>query len=65
MSLTREQMKAVVNQWKNAANELDKIKDKELSQLKYDWKVVNALLEIGARTAKSCFFQLKSAELSA
>ena len=53
MSLTKEQMKAVVDQWKNAASELCKIKDQELSQLKYDWKVVDALLEIGAKTGKS------------
>ena len=53
MSLTKEQMKAVVDQWKNASDELRKIKDEELSQLKYDWKIVDALLEIGARTGKS------------
>ena len=52
MSLTKEQMQAVVDQWKNAA-ELRKIKDDELSQLKYDWKIVDALLEIGARTGKN------------
>jgi len=53
MSLTKEQMQAVVDQWKNAADELRKIKDDELSQLKYDWKIVDALLEIGARTGKN------------
>ena len=53
MSLTKEQMKAVVDQWKNAADELHKIKDDELSQLKYDWKIVDALLEIGARKGKN------------
>jgi hypothetical protein len=46
MSLTKEQMQAVVDQWKNAADELRKIKDDELSQLKYDWKIVDALLEM-------------------
>lgn len=53
MNLTKEQMKALVNQWKSASHELQKIKDSELSELKYDWKTVDALLEIGAKTKKS------------
>jgi hypothetical protein len=53
MSLTEEQKKALVMQWKNAASELQKIKDKELSESTYDWRIVDALLEIGANSGKS------------
>ncbi len=53
MSLTKEQKKELVMQWKNAAPELQKIKDKELSESVYDWRVVDALLEIGASSEKS------------
>ncbi len=53
MSLTKEQKKALVMQWKNAAPELQKIKDKELSESVYDWRIVDALLEIGASSGKS------------
>ncbi|MFO7735691.1 MAG: hypothetical protein R6W70_05680 [bacterium] len=53
MSLTKEQKKELVMQWKNAAPELQKIKDKELSESVYDWRIVDALLEIGASSGKS------------
>ena len=53
MSLTKEQKKALVMQWKKAAPELQKIKDKELSESAYDWRIVDALLEIGASSGKS------------
>lgn len=53
MSLTKEQMKALVMQWKNAAPELEKVRDAELSESVYDWRIVDALLEIGANSGKS------------
>ena len=50
--LTRDQQKAVLDQWNRAGPELERFRYEELRNWVYDWKVVDALLEIGARTAK-------------
>lgn len=48
--LAPEQEKAVVRQWQRAAPELKRIHDEELAKWKYDPKIVDALLEIGANS---------------
>ncbi len=50
--LTREQQKAVVEQWKRSAPALAKARDDELRQWQYDSKTVDALLEIGAQSPR-------------
>lgn len=47
--LTKEQMRQVVQQWKAAGPELERIRREELRNWKYDWRVVDALLDMGAR----------------
>lgn len=47
--LNRNQQKAVVTQWKRAAPALAKARDEELQQWQYDWKTVDALLDVGDR----------------
>ncbi len=53
MILTEKQKKALVMQWEITARELRKIKDAELSDSEYDWRIVDALLEIGALNLRS------------
>ena len=50
--LTREQQKAVVEQWKRAAPALAQARDDELRQWQYDPVTVDALLEIGANSPR-------------
>jgi hypothetical protein len=50
--LTRDQQRAVLDQWRRAGPELERFRYEELRNWVYDWKVVDALLDIGARTAK-------------
>ena len=52
MSLTKKQMKSVVDQWKNASSELQIVKEREIAYSDYDWRIVDALLEIGANSGK-------------
>lgn len=48
--LTKEQERAVVQQWKRAGPELERVRREELAAWKYDPTVVDALLEIGANS---------------
>jgi hypothetical protein len=50
---TRAQQKALVAQWRRAAPALADVRRKELEQWEYDWRTVDALLEIGARSGQS------------
>jgi len=50
--LSREQQKAVVQQWKRAAPALAQARDDELRQWRYDPATVDALLEIGAKAPR-------------
>ncbi len=50
--LTREQQKSVVEQWKRAAPALAQAREDELRQWQYDPAVVDALLEIGAKSPR-------------
>jgi hypothetical protein len=50
--LTLEQQKAVVRQWQRAGPALQRIHDEELANWKYDPKVVDALLELGAKSPR-------------
>lgn len=47
---TRQQQKAIVEQWKRAAPALQQARDQELQRAPYDWTTVDALLDIGANT---------------
>ncbi len=47
MSLSKEQMKKLVNQWKDASLPLKQVRDDELRNSEYDWHIVDALLELG------------------
>jgi hypothetical protein len=48
-SMTREQMRQVVRQWVAAGPELQRVRDGELLDRPYDWRVVDALLDLGVR----------------
>ena len=50
--LTREQQKAVVQQWKRAAPALARARREELAAWQYDAATVDALLDIGARSPR-------------
>jgi hypothetical protein len=52
-SLTREQMKKVVEQWRQAGPDLTRVRHEELRRWKHDPEVVDALLQIGDRFARS------------
>jgi hypothetical protein len=45
---TRQEQKAIVEQWKQAAPALQQARDEELQRKPYDWTTVDALLDIGA-----------------
>lgn len=47
--MTRADYKAYVEQWKVAGPALERIRREELRNWKYDWRVVDALLDMGAR----------------
>ncbi|MDD2706597.1 MAG: hypothetical protein PHV34_01205 [Verrucomicrobiae bacterium] len=47
--MTRSDWKAYVQQWKTTGAELNRIRQKEVCGWKYDWRVVDALLDMGAR----------------
>ena len=48
--LTSEQQKAVVKQWLRAAPALARAREEELANWKYDAAIVDALLDIGAKS---------------
>ena len=50
--LTREQQKAVVQQWKRAAPALARAREEELAAWRYDSSIVDALLDIGAKAPR-------------
>lgn len=50
--LTREQQRAVVLQWKRAAPALARARAEELAHWKYDARIVDALLDIGAKAPR-------------
>ncbi|MBN1672301.1 MAG: hypothetical protein JXR37_14775 [Kiritimatiellae bacterium] len=50
--LTRAQQKRLVEQWKRAGVELARVRREELRRWKYDWTVVDALLDVGTRYAR-------------
>ena len=52
---TREQQKAMIDQWKQAGPELARFRREELRQWVYDWTTVDALLDIGDRFGASRF----------
>ncbi|MCX6996155.1 MAG: hypothetical protein NTV49_03505 [Kiritimatiellaeota bacterium] len=47
---TKDQQRIIVEQWKRATPALQKTRDDELRAAPYDWKKVDALLDIGAQT---------------
>lgn len=47
--ITREQECQVVQQWIKAGPELQRIRDEELANRPYDWRIVDALLDMGVR----------------
>jgi predicted Rossmann fold nucleotide-binding protein DprA/Smf involved in DNA uptake len=50
--LTREQQKTIVQQWKRAAPALARARREELAHWKYDARIVDALLDIGAKAPR-------------
>jgi len=46
---TKAQQKIIVEQWKRATPALQAARDDELRTASYDWKKVDALLDIGAQ----------------
>ncbi|MBI2439965.1 MAG: hypothetical protein HYV35_01185 [Lentisphaerae bacterium] len=52
-ALTRQQMRKVVEQWKRAGPELERVRNEELRRWQYDYKAVDALLDIGGHFGKS------------
>jgi hypothetical protein len=52
---TWEQQKAIVEQWKRAGPELERIRREELRHWVYDWTIVDALLDMGDRFGRSRF----------
>ena len=46
---TKDQQRIIVEQWKRATPALQKARDDELRAAPYDWKKVDALLDIGAQ----------------
>jgi len=52
---TRQEEKAIVEQWKRAGPELARFRRKELRESAYDWTRVDALLDIGDRFGQSRF----------
>ncbi len=48
-TITREQERQVVQQWVKAGPELQRIRDEELANRPYDWRIVDALLDMGMR----------------
>lgn len=51
--LTRQQMRKVVAQWKRAGPELEHVRKEELRRWQYDYKAVDALLDMGDHFGKS------------
>jgi len=47
--MTREQMRQVVAQWADAGPELRRVRDEALASRPYDWRLVDALLDMGVR----------------
>jgi len=52
-ALTRQQMQKVVEQWKRAGPELERVRKEELRRWQYDYKAVDALLDMGDNFGKS------------
>ena len=48
--MTPSQWRQYASQWRRAGRALDTVHREELAQWKYDWRVVDALLEIGDRS---------------
>jgi len=48
--MTPAQWRQYADQWKQAGPELDRVRREELKNWKYDWRIVDALLEIGAKS---------------
>jgi hypothetical protein len=48
-TMTREQQRQVVAQWVAAGPELQRVRDGELADRPYDWRVIDALLDMGLR----------------
>lgn len=48
---TQEEQRAIVRQWKEGSAALRHARDEELRTTPYDWTVVDALLDIGAKNA--------------
>lgn len=51
--LSGDEMKRVVEQWDKAGPELERIRRAELQDWVYDWKDVDALLQMGDRFGAS------------
>ena len=50
--MTAAQWRQYDAQWRRAAPELDRVRREELAHWKYDWRIVDALLDIGAKTPR-------------
>ncbi|MBI2190936.1 MAG: hypothetical protein HYU36_02990 [Planctomycetes bacterium] len=51
-TLTRVQMKQVVQQWKRAGPELERIRREALERLEYDWESVDDLLDMADKFSR-------------
>jgi len=43
----REEQRRILRQWKETGRELERIRREELRDMPYDWRVVDALLQLG------------------
>jgi hypothetical protein len=51
--MTPAQWRQYAERWKQAGPELERVRRAELKNWKYDWRIVDALLEIGAKSPRS------------
>lgn len=50
--MTPAQWRMLAAQWRRAAPQLDRIRREELARWAYDWRAVDALLDLGSKTPR-------------
>ncbi len=50
--MTPDQWREYAERWKQAGPELERVRREELRNLKYDWRIVDSLLEIGSNSPR-------------
>lgn len=55
-SVSRNELKRIVEQWKGAGTKLERRRREELRCWNYDWRAVDALLELGMRNKTARLF---------